>query len=142
MPEQFRPGLAYLALVMAAGALGWAWHAHQRGSRLGYRLGLTVGCALIITFVGMQMYGYSQLPFAPDTNAYGSIFYMLSWGMDTTALVGLGIAAMAAIRAWRRDDHWQVLQALHAQMAAHYSYFAAVVGIIVYCTLYLSPYLL
>jgi cytochrome c oxidase subunit I+III len=141
-PDRLMPGLGYFTLVAAAGVLAWAWHALQRGSRLTYRIGLVIGCALLTTFVGVHFYEYSQLPFAPDTNAYGSIFYMLSWGMDTTALVGLGIAGVAAIRAWRHDDHWQVLQALNAQMTAHYSYFAAVVSTIVYSTLYLSPYLL
>ena len=47
--------------------------------------------------------------------------------------------ATALLRALRNDEHWATMQELHAQMAAHFWYFAAVVGLVTYAILYVSP---
>ena len=104
--------------------------------------GLSFGIALMATFLIVHIYQLAQLGFAPQTNAYGSIFYVLSWAMDILVLIGLGLAGMTLVRAWLEVEHWQLFLALNVQMTAHYGYFTAAIAAVVYGTLYLSPYVI
>jgi heme/copper-type cytochrome/quinol oxidase subunit 3 len=97
-------------------------------------------CAPGFLFLVLHAIHLGRLEFSPQTNAYGSIFFVLNWAMDLLVVLGLGVAGTALIRVWKKDEHWQLFQALHVQMAAHYGYFAAAVAAAVYGALYLSPH--
>jgi cytochrome c oxidase subunit I+III len=140
LPGLMLPGLLYAAIPLAAAAFGWAWWTFRRGSKRYCMIGLAAGSALLVLFLALHAYYLGRLGFSPQTNAYGSIFFVLNWAMDALILLGLGLAGTAFVRAWREVEHWQLFLALHVQMAAHYGYFAAAVAAVVYGTLYLSPY--
>jgi hypothetical protein len=61
--------------------------------------------------------------------------------MDGLIVMAAGIAGTALLRAQFEGEHWQLFLRLHAQMAAHFSYFAAAVAAAVFGVLYLSPHL-
>ena len=84
----------------------------------------------------------SQLNFTPQTNAYGSVFFVLSWALDLIVLIGLALAAAAFVRSWREGEHWRLFLRLHLQMVAHFAYFVAAMAAVVYGTLNLSPHVL
>lgn len=140
LPTLRLPGLVYATLPVAAGAFGWAWWTCPRGEKRHCILGLAAGNACCVLFLALQAYHLNQLSFTPQANAYGSIFFVLNWAMDLLVLLGLAIAGTALTRIWREAEHWQLYLALHLQMAAHFGYFAAAVAVVVYGTLYLSPY--
>jgi heme/copper-type cytochrome/quinol oxidase subunit 3 len=140
LPELVRPALLYAAIPLAAGACGAAWYFFRWGMKLGCVRLLAVGCILMSLFLAFHAHQLSQAGFTPQTNAYGSIFFVLSWGVDVLVLIGLGLAGTALVRTWREDQHWRIFLTLHMQMTAHYGYFAAAVAVVVYGTLYLSPY--
>jgi cytochrome c oxidase subunit I+III len=140
LPELLLPGLTYALLPLAAGAFGGAWWTFRREQQRRCLLGLVAGNALLVLFLVLHAIHLGRMEFSPQTNAYGSIFFVLNWAMDLLVLIGLGVAGTALIRAWREDEHWQLFQALHVQMAAHYAYFAAAVAAAVYGAIYLSPH--
>jgi heme/copper-type cytochrome/quinol oxidase subunit 3 len=139
-PDLVLPGIAYAMLAAAAGLGWWARRRFRSGDRWGYRLGVTLGLLSLAAFLGLHIYAETQLPFSWAANAYGSIFYMMEWSLDAVVVVGLGIAGTATARAWLADDHWQDLQALHAQFVHHFLAFLAGMGVVVFATLYVSPH--
>ena len=40
-------------------------------------------------------------PFAPQTNAYGSLFFVLSWLLCFTVVIALGANVSAQFRVWQ-----------------------------------------
>ena len=139
LPDLALPTLAFACLPAAAVAAGWAWRAFQVGNRAAYRIGLTAVILAAAAFVGLDIYYQTSLGFTWATNAYGSAFFLLEWTADLIALIGLGFAATALARAFQSDEHWRLLQQLHAQLTAHFWIFAAAVCLVIYATLYLSP---
>jgi heme/copper-type cytochrome/quinol oxidase subunit 3 len=129
----------YSAIPLSAVAVAAARHAHRSAFRHRCMLGLAAGIALMAAFLLFHSHHLGALSFAPQTNAYGSIFFVLSWAMDLLVLIGIGVAGTALLRVWLETDHWQLYLALPIQMAAHYAYFAAAVAAVVCATLYLSP---
>ena len=97
---------------------------------------------LAAAFLGLHVYDQTRLGFSWGTNAYGSLFYLMSWSLDAVALIGLVFAGTAFVRAATPDEYWREYQALHAQLAAHFWYVAVALTAVVFATLYLSPHLL
>jgi cytochrome c oxidase subunit I+III len=139
-PDLLREGLAYGLILVIAALSGRSWHAFNKGNRPRYLVAQGVAVLFAVLFLSLHLRELTRLPFSPRTNAYGSAYYMLSWSMDTIVLIGLGIGGLACLRAMRETAHWELFQALHAQMTAHFWYFTAAAGVIVYATLYVSPY--
>ncbi len=135
-------GLSYALIPVAAVFAGWSWRALRQGARTRYLVAQSTAVLIAALFFGLHMWELTRLPFSPSTNAYGSAYYILSWSIDTVVLIGLGMGGTACLRAIREPAHWELFQALHAQMTAHFWYFATVAAVVVYGTLYVSPYLL
>jgi len=142
LPHLLLPGINYVLIPLAAAAFGGAWFACRHGLRTICQFGLLAGCALLLLFLGLHCCHLASLEFTPQTNAYGSIFFVLSWAVVVLVLVGLGLGATALARLRREGAHWQLFLTLHVQMTAHYGYFAAVVAGVTYAVLHLSPYVI
>lgn len=140
LPAYVLPGLVYFAIPLSAAAGAWAQVSFRRGSKRACAWGLTTGSVLLVLFLALHVYHLAQIEFTPQTNAYGSIFFVLSWAMDLVALIGVGLASTALVRIRLESEHWQLYLKLHVQMSVHYGYFAAAVAILAYAVLYLSPY--
>jgi len=135
-------GLTYAAVVAAAASFGAAWYAFRQANRRLSVVGLIVGMLLSMTFLAVHITHLTRLGFAPQTNAYGSIFYVLSWAVDVLVLVALGFAGMTLARFRRETEHWQLYLALNMQMTAHFGYFTAAAAAVTYAVLYLSPFVI
>lgn len=142
LPEPRWPALVFGSLLFAAAVSAAAWWAFRRQWKLASLLGLSLAVALQSLFLGLHWRLLSELRFAPQTNAYGSVFYLMSWALDLIVLIGLGMGGSALVRAWREVEHWRTFLRLHMQMAAHFSYFIAAMAIVIYATLYLSSQLI
>jgi hypothetical protein len=142
MPGIAASALPYAIVILAALPLGFAWRTARLAARTACMGGLAAGSLLLALFVALHFVHLSGLEFLPQTNAYGSIFFVLSWAIDLLAVIAMGLASTAAVRLWREGDHWQLYLRLHVQMTAHFAYFTAATALIVFAVLYLSPYVL
>jgi cytochrome c oxidase subunit I+III len=141
-PRPQMPGLLFATIALAAVAYGWGWYEFRKGRKRGCIIGVATGMALMTAFLALHMRQLGRLEFTPQTNAYGSIFFVLSWGVDVVVLISLGFTGMTLARFWKERTHWQSLLALNVHMTAHYAYFAAAVAVVTYAILYLSPYVI
>jgi len=132
----------YALIPIAAALAGVAWCGFRQGRKRIYQMATGGGCVLAVAFLSAHLFNLFQLELTPQTNAYGSMFFLISWTVDLVVLVGLGMAGTAFFRSCQRDDDWQILQALHCQMNAHFSYFSGVTAVCAYAVLYLSPRLI
>ena len=142
LPDPLWPALVFGLVPVAAATCGAAWFAFRREQKLVSIIGLAIACAAHAVFLALHTHMLSELRFAPQTNAYGSVFYLLSWAMGILVLIALSLTGAVLVRALREEEHWQLYLRLHMQMAAHYSYFAAAMAVVIYATLYLSPQLI
>ncbi|MBW3599223.1 MAG: cytochrome c oxidase subunit 3 [Planctomycetes bacterium] len=140
LPEIWRPAAIYALLPIAAVVHYISEKEFGQEKRNAFRFGLWAVCVLGVAFVVLQVYSLTQLEFTHRTNAYGSVFFTLSGVLDLTILTGLVFEASCLVRSWQVIDHWRMLLALHVQMNGMLWYFAAVVAVLAYATLYLSPH--
>ena len=69
--------------------------AQERGERAKARAWVIASFLLGAAFLGNQMYEWTHVPFRPRTNAYGSLFYIMS-GLHGLHVL-LGLVAMIAL---------------------------------------------
>ncbi len=82
--------LAFTVVLLASSPtmqLG-VW-AQERGERAKARFWIIVSFLLGAAFLGNQVYEWKTLPFRPHTNAYGSLFYIMSGLHGLHVLLGL-----------------------------------------------------
>jgi cytochrome c oxidase subunit I+III len=133
------PAISTLLLLASAVPIRLAEAGIQAGSARRLQLGLTLTSALGLAFLALQMFDYLNAGFAPQTNAYAAIFYVLAGNHVVLALAGIGINAFVQARAWR--GHFDGQRFLAVQNAALYWYFVIGAWIATAGTLYLAPYL-
>jgi cytochrome c oxidase subunit I+III len=142
LPGWLTPLLYFATLPLSAACGGFAWRSFRKEQRVLAIWLLAVASVFDLAFLSLHIWDETTLTFSPQTNAYGSVFYLLSWALDVLAGISLGLTATALIRLWREREHWQLFNALHTQMAAHFGYFAAAMALIIFAALYLSPHVL
>ncbi|WP_425613575.1 cbb3-type cytochrome c oxidase subunit I [Anatilimnocola sp. NA78] len=142
LPALLSPAAYFVLLLLGAAAGGAAWAMFRRGQRR-LSIGLLAAASgLQLAFLALHIYDQTTWTFSPHTNAYSSVFFLLSWFLDGIAGIGLGLTFTAVIRLWREREHWRLFNALHTQMAAHFSYFTAAMAALGFAALYLSPHIL
>jgi len=134
------PAYAMLLGASVAGILSWrAVNAWKPG------VGLWLSAAAAsggVGFVVLLIVELAGVPFRADSNAYGSVFHVTSWMLIPVAFLAVALAVVAALglRGIRRPNErapW-----LRVQLAALFWGLTAVVGLMTFFTLYVSPYLL
>ncbi|GJG86951.1 hypothetical protein tb265_21320 [Gemmatimonadetes bacterium T265] len=124
-------------LLASSGTMWWAERGLREG-RLGrLRLGLLLTLVLGAVFLAVQGVEYSQLPFGPQSGAYGSLFYTITGFHGAHVFVGLVVIAVLLVRAllghFTRERHLAVTN------ASWYWHFVDVVWLFVLTSLYLTP---
>ena len=79
-------------LLASSPTMQLAVWAQERGERVKARAWLVVSFLLGLAFIANQAYEWKTLPFRPHTNAYGSLFYIMS-GLHGLHVI-LGLVAM------------------------------------------------
>jgi heme/copper-type cytochrome/quinol oxidase subunit 3 len=137
-----------LGLPLVMTAILWSSslpvHVADRGIRSGstarLRWGLALGFLLGVTFLALQV--FAEYPstlgeFTPQTNIYGSLFFVITGFHGFHVLVGLLMSGRVQYRAWQgafdRQRHVTV------QVFAMYWHFVDVVWLFVLLTVYISP---
>lgn len=114
----------------------------KRGSQGWLRGGLLAGFLLGATFLSLQVfveYPETLAAFTPQTNVYGSLFFVITGFHGFHVLVGLLFSAWVQARAWAGafTSHRHV----SVQTFALYWHFVDVVWLFVLLTVYVSPHL-
>lgn len=139
-----RPGLL-LAGINTVILLSSSWpmqmsvRSIRRTSRKGLQTGLAIALVLGVLFLSLQAVEYSRSTFTPQANAYGSLFFTITAMHGLHVLVGLGLAAFTLIRAFL--GHFDEIHFQAVENTALYWHFVDAVWILVFASLYLSPYL-
>jgi cytochrome c oxidase subunit I+III len=127
-----------VALLVAGGAGWWYERAVRRGSRGNLLLGLAAGIAMGLLFLGLLATEFVRQEFTPQTNVYGSLFFVVLSLHATMVLVGLGMSGVTLARTWL--GHFTPRRYLGVQTTAIWWYFTIAVWIAVVVTLYVTPH--
>jgi heme/copper-type cytochrome/quinol oxidase subunit 3 len=111
----------------------------KRGSQRGLRRGLAVGFVLGTAFICLQGVEYAEKlkEFTATTNAYGSLFFIITGFHGLHVIVGLLFSVWTQVRARRGafDEH----RHLTVQNFTMYWHFVDAVWVFVLATIYISP---
>lgn len=143
LPELFWPSLLYALLLASGGAqLRAAWTYRRGTNARAIQTALTLSFILGVGFIALKFVALHFLPFTAQSNAYGSLFFVMSHSLIAVALVGAALIAAAWLRL--RQDHEERggLMALQMQITSMFWYFVVIAAVGVYKVLYLSPHLL
>ena len=127
-------------LLLSGGGIYWAVSGIRGGSNRRLALGLALAFGLAAVALGLQIFDYTRLPFAWDTNAYGSLFYVMGSFAMLVLAGGMLINLLTQLFAWR--GQYTARRHVMAENVALYWYAAIALWLIVFGTLYLSPYFL
>ena len=104
------------------------------------RLALPVAFVMGGTFLGVQLWELIRPEFAPQTNAYSSLFFVIHWVLSLIVIAGLLLNGACQLRL-RRDPGSAYMQ-LQMQISEIYWYATVVFALAVYAVLYWSPRLI
>ncbi|HWC33128.1 MAG TPA: cytochrome c oxidase subunit 3 [Actinomycetota bacterium] len=113
----------------------------RRGKQTRLRIGLGATFLLGVAFLALQGWEYSVKvkEFTPETNAYASLFYVITGLHGSHVLAGLLVLAWVQVRAWR--GAYGVERHLGVQMGAVYWHFVDAVWAVIFPTIYVYPHL-
>jgi len=131
----FVAGVNTIILVTSSFTIHWALQGIKRGNRAGLQGGLVLTFLLGLTFLLTQILEYSRIGFAPDTDAFGSVFYGLTGLHGAHVFVGLTLLAAATVRAFR--GHYTPESHHGVEIPGIYWHFVDVMWIVVYTTVYI-----
>jgi len=109
--------------------------AQERGERAKARFWVVVSLLLGAAFLGNQAYEWKTLPFRPHTNAYGSLFYIMS-GLHGLHVL-LGLVAMIALLYRMAGPRGDAGETTAFQAVSYYWHFVDIVWIGLFSALFL-----
>lgn len=131
------PAIATVLLVSSSFTIQWAVFQIRKGNRTGMIWGLFISLVLGLTFLAMQMYDYSQLPFRADDTIYGTTFFTLT-GFHGAHVAGgalfMGVVLMRSMGGQFSARHHEAVEA-----CSMYWHFVDVVWIALFTILYVLP---
>jgi heme/copper-type cytochrome/quinol oxidase subunit 3 len=137
-PTLVLPAIMTVVLLSSSIPMHIADAGIRRGSRLRLRVGLLVSFLLGAVFLGLQVFEYAEKlkEFTPQTNAYGSLFFMITGAHGAHVAGGLLLNLWTQVQAGRgfysRDRH------LTVRNVALYWHFVDAVWIAIFSSLYLA----
>jgi cytochrome c oxidase subunit I+III len=140
-PDLLLPGAAFALILASAVPYRWASRALARGRWIGASACLAGGFLLGALFLGVELFALAQMGFGPQRNAYASLFYCIAGLFCLVVLIGLALNGMANLRLWKELGSREGYVPMMMGISALYSYCTAALGVAVYATIYLSPYL-
>ncbi|PZG24077.1 heme-copper oxidase subunit III [Micromonospora craterilacus] len=139
-PTLARPLLMTAVLLPSSLPVVWAERGIRRGQRWRLRTGLAVTLVLGVTFLILVATEYAEKlrEFTITTNAYGSLFYVITGFHGFHVLVGLTMISWLLVASLRRGT-FGAHRHDRVRNAAIYWHFVDVVWAAILFTIYLSP---
>jgi heme/copper-type cytochrome/quinol oxidase subunit 3 len=138
-PELIIPIILTVLLVSSSIFMQWGQVSIKKGNVGRTRLAFLIAFLLAAAFLSLQAYEYSRSEFLPQTNAYGSLFFGI------TGLHGLHVLAAALMNLFVQVragmGHFTARRHLAVENVTLYWHFVDLVWLVIFTSLYLSPYL-
>jgi cytochrome c oxidase subunit 3 len=128
-------GINTCILVTSSFTMHWALTSIKRGNRAGLKAGLVLTFAMGLTFLLTQIAEYARIGFAPNDNAFATVFFSLTGLHGMHVFVGLTLLGFAAIRSFR--GHFSPEHHHGVEIPGIYWHFVDVMWIVVYVTVYI-----
>ena len=143
LPELAVPALAY-GILTAGGAVQFFNMRARRNRDRRFLLNGTVAVVLLgLAFTGTELWNLVNMPFSPQTNAYGSIFFTLNGFVVLTVLTGVLLLGGTLLRMLLKEEPVDTPRLLlWLQNSELFWFFAVAAGLLAFATTYLSPHLL
>jgi cytochrome c oxidase subunit III len=126
-------------IFLGAAAMWWA----DRRAAVAIRLPALLGMALVvivgILFVLLGLWDWRSKPFTLASDAYSSIYFIMTGVHLTHTIVGVLMAA--AVLAWSAAGYLGPVRHVPVTVTALYWYFLAATWAALFFTLYITPYL-
>lgn len=139
-PELSLAGPGTVVLLSSSVTMVWAEVSIRRGRQGALRGGMAVTSVLGLIFLAIQGTEYARSEFTPRTNAYGSLFFVITGIHGLHVAIGLCMLGVVQLRAWL--GHFDAERHLAVQNVSLYWHFVDAVWIFVFASLYISPRLL
>jgi cytochrome c oxidase subunit III len=138
-PSLELPLIMTVILLSSSVPVHMAERAIRNGRQRGLRRGLAAGFVLGAAFLCLQAVEYAEKlnEFTPTTNAYGSLFFVITGFHGLHVLVGLMFSIWTQIRA--RRGAFDERRHLTVQNFTMYWHFVDGVWVFVLATIYISP---
>jgi heme/copper-type cytochrome/quinol oxidase subunit 3 len=139
-PEIGARAWVFTALLLGSSLpIFWADAAVKRGDFRVVRIALTISSLMGAAFLVNTVLEFRDLTFGWDTNAYGSIYYVIVGLHATHVAAGLVISAVVQIKLWMglidAEHHTAV------EVFSLYWHFVDAVWIVVFASVFISPHL-
>ena len=140
-PELILPAILTALIVLSSASMFWAQRqvegSADRNPPLGMlRLALVVSLALGIAFLSLQAYEFHRSEFGPSTNAYGSLFFMITGTHAAHMGVGVLLIGWTLLRTWFVSH--EPGQRSDVPNVALYWHFVGVVWLVILSVVYLG----
>ena len=132
--QVLRAGIFTLVLIASSFTMHRSVQAAEHGNRHDALRWLAVTFILGLAFVANQALEYWKLEFRIDTDAYGTIFWLLTGFHWLHVVAGLVLMAVLARLSWPGS---KAPLAVHFQVVGYYWHFVDVVWVGVYTAVYL-----
>lgn len=131
------PTVGTVAIVASSLFLQMGVRAVRRGDER--RLSVWAGATLLfgVAFVGLQLYGYSQVDFGIRSGIYASLFYMMT-GVALAHVVG-GVVFLVLVLVRSATGRLTMVRHEPAEAAAIYWHFVVIVSVLLYVAFFLLP---
>jgi heme/copper-type cytochrome/quinol oxidase subunit 3 len=139
LPELTLSSINTILLIGSSVVMQWALTSIRQENVRNMRVGLLVAFLIGAVFLGIQIFEYTQLDFTPRDHAYGSLFWSITGLHAAHVLAGLLMNVYVQVRA--AYGHFAAGQHQAVENVTLYWHFVDVVWILIFVSLFLSPYL-
>jgi len=136
-PEIRMTAINTVLLLLSSGSAIGADRSVRRGRIGPFKVWLIVTILLGAAFLSLQLYEYTALGFHAQTNAYGSLFYLITGLHGAHVAAGILILFYVLVRAFA--GHFGTVHNAAARNAILYWHFVDAVWVVVFTALYLLP---
>jgi cytochrome c oxidase subunit I+III len=125
-------------LLASSVAVWWGERGIRSGKSHRLRIGIALGLGLGALFLALQGVEYGRETLSGTTDAYGSLFYTITGFHAAHVLVGLLMLGFVLVRAFYR--HFDAERHEAVSNAALYWHFVDAVWLVVFTSLYVTPF--
>ncbi|TVP94622.1 MAG: cytochrome c oxidase subunit I [Planctomycetaceae bacterium] len=133
---------AYACLVVAGVIHCWGMSRFRAAAESSARAALVIGSAVAVGFLALQGWDWSRQNFTHQSHAYGSLYFVISGTLSLLVVLGLAFSLTCLKRIGRTDRRDLANVTLHLEMTQMLWATISVIGVLVFLTLYATPYLL
>ena len=128
-----------IVLIISSVAVWWGERGGQEGARAKQVTGLGLGFLLGVIFVVVQVFEWKSKSFSLNSGSYGSLFFVVT-GFHMAHVI-LGLVMLLPLTIWAALGYFGPQRNAPVSIGAIYWHFVDAVWLVVFFSLYITPYL-